>query len=89
MCPEEQKLSRAKSATTPVWLSSQPCLQGITRGGVPAWALGQVVNQARRRRTVLAPSMEIIGLKSCIEQCLRADALPWELGELKAVVGDH
>ena len=89
MCPEEQRLSRAKFATTPVGLSSQPCIQGSHSGGAPAWALGQVVNQACKRRAVLTTFMEIIGLKSCIEQCLRADALPWELRELKAVVSDH
>ena len=38
-----QRLSRAKPVTAPVRLKSCPCLQGITRGGAPAWTLDQAV----------------------------------------------
>ena len=43
MCPEVQRPSRAKPVTAPVRLKSCPCLQGITRGGAPAWTLDQAV----------------------------------------------
>ena len=40
------------------------------RGGAPAWTLDQAVNQARRRRAVLATSMEMKGLKGAYNNAL-------------------
>ena len=45
--------------------------------------------KCRPHPTPSTPGHNRATLKSCIEQCLRADALPWELGELKVVVSDH